>query len=134
MPTGETPNRWLPILLGIGSPLWLYMSFTWFQKHSLFNAACLFAVGILAVIIAIQSFAGSSKTARAWLVTAWGSIYTIYTGSRAIHESLATHEGQQDHAGSLILLGTLGLILLIVSVYLIRWCFLKLKARVGVND
>jgi len=132
--TGETPNRWLPILLGIGSPLWLYMSFTWFRKHSPFNAACLFAIGILAAIIAIQSFARSNKSATAWLVTAWGGIYTIHTWSRAIHESLVTNEGQRDHAGSLILLGTLILILLIVSVYLIRWCFLKVKARVGADD
>lgn len=128
MLTGETPNRWVPILLGIGSPLWLYMGFTWLLKNSLFNAFCLFAVGILAAIIAIQSVASSKKTAKVWLVTAWGSVYTIYTWSRGIHES------QKDPAGSLILLGTLGLILMIVSVYLIRWSFLKLKARVGVDD
>jgi peptidoglycan/LPS O-acetylase OafA/YrhL len=121
--TSSNKDRWWTILLGIVGPFWLYASYAHFLKGSMVNAACLFAMGALAVIIAIHSFTSSNQAVRAGLFSAWIGVSGLFTVLRAIRE------GQKDDAGRWILLGTLALMVLVAMVYLLWQGLSKLKAR-----
>jgi peptidoglycan/LPS O-acetylase OafA/YrhL len=121
--TSRIKDRWWAILLGIAGPFWLYTGYAQFLKGSMINAVCLLALGTLAVVITIHSFASNNQAVRAGLLSAWAGVSALFTALRALQE------GQKDYAGRWILFGTLSLMALIAIVYLLWKGLSKLKTR-----